>query len=617
MTTPHRDLALVDPWQRSLDRSLHRRAITPEIRRSLARRKRASVALSTLMVAGPTGSLLAAAGFGIGSRGVDVAQASPASRAIDNGAAPAMAFKLGSRGDAVSEIQRQLGVPVDGHFGPVTQAAVTDFQSRNDLDVDGVVGPATWTALFGLEQAAAAAGARDGNVAVILRERTGASSSSRTDTSADGDSAPRAGADAEALGGDGSGAPGGDTGDRATQDVSADSDDDSSQGIGGNTPVSNGTPNTDATPRTKPVSAPAPANGACGPLRLASPVKGTVTSPYGPRWGRNHDGLDIAAPSGTPIRAAECGIVSFAGVQSGYGNMVCVKHSSRFETCYAHMTKYAVSQGQRVDQGQVIGYVGCTGNCTGPHLHFETRVDGAARDPRAYLGGGSVPGAPTVKAAVNSKTKAVAAAAIAKDVKQARFAKTTTAAQPQATTGWSTVESQQPAASTGAPAATPAPPAASPAPVATTPVPEQVTTAPSPEPVAAPAPTTAPTPAPTSAEPAPVAPVEPGPPAYTPPEPTYTAPEPVTSAPVPATPAPPPAPEPPPAPVAQTPTPAPVAEATPPPAEPAPVTTTPDPTATAPPVEAPPVEPVPAPTPEPAAPTPDPATQPITEAPAP
>jgi murein DD-endopeptidase MepM/ murein hydrolase activator NlpD len=592
MTTPHRDLALVDPWQRSLDRSLHRRAITPEIRRSLARRKRASVALSTLMVAGPTGSLLAAAGFGIGSRGVDVAQASPASRAIDNGAAPAMAFKLGSRGDAVSEIQRQLGVPVDGHFGPVTQAAVTDFQSRNGLDVDGVVGPATWTALFGLEQAAAAAGARDGNVAVILRERTGASSSSRTDTSADGGSTPRAGADAEALGGGGSGAPGGDTGDRATQDVSADSDDGSSQGIGGSTPVSNGTPDDGVAPRTKPVSAPAPANGACGPLQLASPVKGTVTSPYGPRWGRNHDGLDIAAPSGTPIRAAECGIVSFAGVQSGYGNMVCVKHSSRFETCYAHMTKYAVSQGQRVDQGQVIGYVGCTGNCTGPHLHFETRVDGAARDPRAYLGGGSVPGAPTVKAAVNSKTKAVAAAAIAKDVKQARFAKQTATTAPAA--------------------ASPAP-----APVATTPAPEQVTTAPSPEPVAAPAPTTAPTPAPTSAEPAPVAPVEPGPPAYTPPEPTYTAPEPVTSAPAPATPAPPPAPEPTPAPVAQTPTPAPVAEATPPPAEPAPVTTTPDPTATAPPVEAPPVEPVPAPTPEPAAPTPDPATQPITEAPAP
>jgi Meckel syndrome type 1 protein len=567
MTTPHRDLALVDPWQRSLHRSLHRRAIAPQVRRSVARRRRASVALSTLMVAGPTGSLLAAAGFGIGGRGVDVAQASPASRAIDNGATPAaMAFELGSRGDAVSEIQRQLGIAADGVFGPVTQMAVQHFQASNGLDVDGVVGPATWTALFGLEQAAAAAGARDGNVAVILRERTAAGVSSPADGPVDGSDTPRPDADAPA----GSGPNG----------------DGTARGIGGDTSVSNGAPDDAAMPRTKPVSAPAPADGACGPLRLASPVKGTVTSPYGPRWGRNHDGLDIAAPSGTPIRAAECGIVSFAGVQSGYGNMVCVKHSSRFETCYAHMTKYAVSQGQRVDQGQVIGYVGCTGNCTGPHLHFETRVDGAARDPRPYLGGGGVPGEPAVKAAVSSKTKAVATAAIAKDVQRARFAKapaTATTGGATASGGWSAVPAE-----TVAPPVASAPATQAPAPPVETTTPEPAAAAPAPAEqapaTAAPVPaeaTPAPTPAPTTTPE-----ITPAP-SYeartTPAAPPYEAPQPEYSAP-PAAPAPAPAP-------------------TPAPAAPAPETA--------------PAPEMPAPSPEPAAPVPDPATQPVTEAPAP
>lgn len=552
MTTPHRDLALVDPWERSLERSLHRRAIAPAVRRSVARRRRASVALSTLMVAGPTGSLLAAAGLGIGGRGVDVAAASPASRAIDNGATPAaMAYKLGSHGDAVAEIQRQLGVPVDGIFGPVTQAAVTDFQARNGLDVDGVVGPVTWTALFGLEQAAAAAGATSGNVAVIVRERTGATADSATDKSRKG----VGGGPSETLG-------------EPKVDIGGDSSDDSDDV---------------AAPQTKPVSAPAPAtpapgNGACGPLRLTSPVKGTVTSGFGPRWGRNHDGLDIAAPSGTPIRAAECGIVSFAGVQSGYGNMVCVKHSSRFETCYAHMTNYAVSQGQRVDQGEVIGYVGCTGNCTGPHLHFETRVDGSARDPRPYLGGAGVPGAPTVKAAA---AKAKLTASIRKDVARARVtAKTTTLAQAHATTGLSPAASAQPVATTGAPATAAPAPVATPAPAPTYDAP---TATPTPAPVYE-----APQPAYTAPEPAYEAPVT----ATPTPEPTYT-PAPQPAAPVTETPTSPPVAETPPAPVAETP--APVEQ------QPAPVTT-PDPAATAPPIEtppapAPPTDPVPTPEP--------------------
>ncbi len=521
MTTPHRDLALVDPWTRSLERSLHRRAIAPAVRRSVARRRRASVALSTLMVAGPTGSLLAAAGLGIGGRGVDVAAASPASRAIDSGATPAaMAYKLGSHGDAVAEIQRQLGVPVDGIFGPVTQAAVTNFQAHNGLDVDGVVGPVTWTALFGLEQAAAAAGAAEGDVAVIVRERTGAPDDATADESQRG------------VGG----GPSENLGEPESLDLA------SGGGTAGDDPTGTGdtpSPTSPAdAPRTRPVSTPSPGNGACGPLRLTSPVKGTVTSGFGPRWGRNHEGLDIAAPSGTPIRAAECGIVSFAGVQSGYGNMVCVKHSSRFETCYAHMTNYAVSEGQRVDQGEVIGYVGCTGNCTGPHLHFETRVDGSARDPRPYLGGAGVPGAPTVKAAA---AKAKLTASIRKDVARARVtAKTTTLVQAHATTGLSPAASPQPVASTGlqpvattgAPA-TPAPSTApTPAPEPTyTPAPQPVTPAPAPSPIAeTPPAATAP---PVEAPPAPAPPVDPVP---TPEPPPTTGTEAPTPNPVAATP---------------------------------------------------------------------------------
>ena len=103
--------------------------------------------------------------------------------------------------------------------------------------------------------------------------------------------------------------------------------------------------------------------------------------------------MDIGAPTGTPVRAAACGTVSLAGQQSGYGNIVCITHTSQFSTCYAHLSRFGTSTGAHVQQGQVIGYVGCTGNCTGPHLHFETRVGGVARNPTQYLGGASMPGA--------------------------------------------------------------------------------------------------------------------------------------------------------------------------------------------------------------------------------
>jgi murein DD-endopeptidase MepM/ murein hydrolase activator NlpD len=118
---------------------------------------------------------------------------------------------------------------------------------------------------------------------------------------------------------------------------------------------------------------------------LIWPVSGPVVSPFGYRWGRLHAGIDIAVPYGTPIHAAAAGTVVLAGWVSGYGNYTCIDHGGGLATCYAHQSSFAVSQGASVSQGQVIGYVGCTGHCFGPHLHFEVRINGAPVDPLGYL----------------------------------------------------------------------------------------------------------------------------------------------------------------------------------------------------------------------------------------
>jgi murein DD-endopeptidase MepM/ murein hydrolase activator NlpD len=98
----------------------------------------------------------------------------------------------------------------------------------------------------------------------------------------------------------------------------------------------------------------------------------TVASPYGMRWGRMHEGVDIEAPIGTPIEAAKAGTVSYAGWESGYGNYTCIAHGGGFQTCYGHQSKINVKVGQLVDQGQEIGLSGNTGASEGAHLHFET-----------------------------------------------------------------------------------------------------------------------------------------------------------------------------------------------------------------------------------------------------
>ena len=121
-------------------------------------------------------------------------------------------------------------------------------------------------------------------------------------------------------------------------------------------------------------------------ISLTKPVSGTISSRYGTRWGSVHKGLDIAAPAGTPVVAAASGTVTQAGWNSGgYGYLVVISHGNGVETYYAHNSSVAVSKGQSVSAGQVISYVGSTGQSTGNHLHFEIRVNGQTQNPQNYL----------------------------------------------------------------------------------------------------------------------------------------------------------------------------------------------------------------------------------------
>jgi murein DD-endopeptidase MepM/ murein hydrolase activator NlpD len=115
------------------------------------------------------------------------------------------------------------------------------------------------------------------------------------------------------------------------------------------------------------------------------PVSGPLTSTFGPRWGRMHEGIDISGSTGTGIAAAAGGSVILAGWQGGYGNLVVVDHGGGLSTAYAHLSSIAVGVGQAVGQGSVVGGLGNTGNSTGPHLHFEVRINGGAVDPLGYL----------------------------------------------------------------------------------------------------------------------------------------------------------------------------------------------------------------------------------------
>ncbi|WP_321362956.1 M23 family metallopeptidase [uncultured Celeribacter sp.] len=120
---------------------------------------------------------------------------------------------------------------------------------------------------------------------------------------------------------------------------------------------------------------------------FALPLKGAfrMTSPYGPRWGRMHEGQDFAAAYGTPLYATADGVVTFAGWQSGYGRLVKIQHEFGIETRYAHQSQIMVKVGQRVSRGEQIGAMGNSGRSTGTHLHYEVRVGGKAVNPMIYI----------------------------------------------------------------------------------------------------------------------------------------------------------------------------------------------------------------------------------------
>ena len=115
------------------------------------------------------------------------------------------------------------------------------------------------------------------------------------------------------------------------------------------------------------------------------PIEGRITSGFGPRRESFHDGIDIAAPRGTPVCAAADGEVIFSNVLHGYGNIVIVRHRHGYVTVYAHNQKNLVREGQVVRRGQRLAEVGQSGRATGPHLHFEVRKDNLARNPLRYL----------------------------------------------------------------------------------------------------------------------------------------------------------------------------------------------------------------------------------------
>lgn len=128
-----------------------------------------------------------------------------------------------------------------------------------------------------------------------------------------------------------------------------------------------------------------------GTGQLGWPVSGEITSPYGyrvhPIWGTTiyHSGIDIGVDEGTPVHAADSGVIVWSGWMGGYGYAVVIDHGNGLSTLYGHNSELAVDEGQSVSKGQVVAYAGSTGNSTGPHVHFEVRENGDSVDPMGYL----------------------------------------------------------------------------------------------------------------------------------------------------------------------------------------------------------------------------------------
>ena len=116
-----------------------------------------------------------------------------------------------------------------------------------------------------------------------------------------------------------------------------------------------------------------------------TPTVGRLSSPFGPRWGRFHYGVDLANATGTDVVAADGGVVTRAGMAGSYGNLIIIDHQNGTSTRYAHLSAFNVKAGDVVQKGQSIGKIGSTGRSTGPHLHFEVRVGGVAKNPLDFI----------------------------------------------------------------------------------------------------------------------------------------------------------------------------------------------------------------------------------------
>jgi Meckel syndrome type 1 protein len=574
-----RDLASVELWEKSLERSVRRRELAERQRRQAPKTKGTAAVMSAALFVSPMLSMISAAGAHNGAAAAGETSPGQGDRAV----VPTL-LREGDTGPMVAAVQRKLAVDADGIFGPITRQAVLDFQGRTGLTRTGEVDAKTWQALF---RASVSYVADDSVIAErIVGEEAGSAPTLRVVA------LPRVSLPSP------DGASGGVAPDEPASERGADSPSDEPDG----TPVSIAPPPAEPPaveqplverPASTPVPAPAPAAG-CG--TLTSPVEGTVTGSFGENRGdHRHAGQDIAAPSGTPVRAVDCGTVTQAASERGYGNIICIQHSASISTCYAHLSSFETQRGDYVEVGQIIGRVGTTGNSTGPHLHFEVRQNGKAVDPEPYLtGGAQASGASTVEASVGSVSSSVATrtqisssgsmAATGGSVRQGRGTKAALSAEAQSQRAHLQTQPAPAGQVQAAPAAAPQGAATPDTPVAAAP---EAPAAPVAEPEVAPTVTgpaavsetplaTAPPAAEAPAAPAPAAPV-----AETPPGP----------APAPAAPAP--------APAAAPPAEAPVAEAPADPVAEAPAAKTPAASATATPTPAPaaPVAEAPAPAP--------------------
>jgi murein DD-endopeptidase MepM/ murein hydrolase activator NlpD len=239
---------------------------------------------------------------------------------------------------------------VDGIAGPATAAGVRAFQRAAGLAVDGIAGPATrralgWRGRPSLGRRAITAGMRGWDVAALqfLLARAGFPSGPF-----DGAAGPRFAAALARF--------------QAWAGLAADA-------VAG--------PQTIARLGRSPPRS---------PLRFGAPIAAPVGDRFGPRGDAFHTGVDFPAPAGTPVHAAGAGCVRFAGFDDGYGLLVVLGHAAGVTTWYAHLSRIAVRAGACVGTGALVGLVGATGHATGPHLHFEVRVRGAATDPLLALG---------------------------------------------------------------------------------------------------------------------------------------------------------------------------------------------------------------------------------------